>query len=704
MSKHKELLIRVYVTMFAFALCAMVLSFKAVKISVIEGERWRAKGDSLWLSHFPVEAERGDILSADGRLLATSVPSFEIRMDTRADGITDKDFQEGVDSLALMLSKYANTSWSQKQYKDYLIKARAKGNRYLLIYKNATYNELNRFRKFPIFRRGRYKGGMIVEYASSRTRPYGILAARTIGYVRKEVQPVGLEGQYDHELKGEEGRRLMRRLVGGTWVPVEDLGQLEARRGRDVRTTIDIDMQDIVQSSLINAVTKHQAQYGTAVLMEVQTGKIVAIANIGHVNGVLQDDYNYAVGYATEPGSTMKLASVMAMFEDGFADPDTRVNLNKGYKRFHNRELKDSENHNYEEVDLRKAFEISSNVGIAALTHTLYGSERKADKFIARLKQFGMQKPTGIDLPGEASPYLKEAFSTAERWSGTSLPWISIGYECQFTALQVLNLYNAVANNGRLMKPYLVDAILEDGRVVKRLKPEALSERIASPTTISFARELLEGVATRGTASKIPSPHVTFAGKTGTAVTNYFLNDGGKKNYQSSFVGYFPAQQPRYSCIIVVNNPQAGKYYGSSVALPVFLEIAEQCMALDPVPVAEKLRVFDTTGVRPIPEGIVLHRSDAVLLARDFRWDHREIPAADWIYIMPGETGKFHEVAIHEQVLPDVRGMGLRDALYLLENAGFTVRVSGVGLVHSQSPAPGTTVSRGMQVELKLHT
>jgi cell division protein FtsI (penicillin-binding protein 3) len=339
-----------------------------------------------------------------GSLLATSVPSFEIRMDTRAEGLTDKVFKAGVDSLALMLSKYANTSLSKNQYKSYLLKAKAQGNRYLLIHKNATYAELDRFKRFPIFRLGRNKGGLIVEHESSRTRPYGMLAARTIGYVRDEVQPVGLEGQFDQELRGEEGKRLMRRLVGGTWIPVDDLGEIEAKRGRDVRTTLDIEMLDIVQRALLDGVQSNNATYGAAVLMEVSTGKIKAIANIGHSEGYWQEDYNYAVGASTEPGSTMKLASVMAFFEDDLADLDTKVNLNKGYQRFYNRELKDSEHHGIEESDLREAFEISSNVGIATLAQQIYGSDRMAEKFIARLKQFGLHQKTGIEVPGEGAP------------------------------------------------------------------------------------------------------------------------------------------------------------------------------------------------------------------------------------------------------------------------------------------------------------
>jgi len=705
MSKHREVLIRVYITMFGFGMCALLLSFKAAKIGVIEGERWRAKGDSLWLSYFPIAAERGDILSFDGNLLATSVPSFEIRMDTRAAGLTEKVFNQGVDSLALMLSKYANKSWSKSQYKSYLTKARAKGNRYVLIARRVTYSELHNFKTFPIFRAGRNNGGMIVEHQTSRARPYGMLAARTVGYVNDDVQPVGLEGQFDDALRGEEGKRLMRRLVGGTWIPVEDLGEIEARRGRDIRTTIDLQMQDIVESAMFKSVEDNHAEYGTAVLMEVSTGRIKAIANIGTSEGYLQEDYNYAVGTATEPGSTMKLASVMALLEDHLADLDTEVNLHKGYKRFYNRDLYDSEHHGLEMADMRKAFEISSNVGIASLTQQFYGSERMSEKFIARLKQFGLHDKTGVEIPGEARPLIKDAYSKDQNWSGTTLPWMSIGYECQLTALQMLTFYNAVANNGRMMKPYLVEAITEEGHVVQRFKPQAVRDRIASAKTIAKARELLEGVVLRGTASRMQSVFVSYAGKTGTARIDYYLPDDGRKNYQSSFVGYFPADNPQYSCIVVVNDPKGGKYYGSAVALPAFVEIAEQCIALEPQRYETAMFVDTTEKQKTVaPRGVALNKEDAEQLARTFNWRHRSIPDADWIDLSMTQKQAFVAREMDSGVLPDVRGMGIRDALYLLENQGLKVSMSGAGLVRSQSLAPGTRVSKGMHIELKLDT
>ncbi len=693
MSKHKELLFRVYVTMFFFGLCALLLSFKVVQISIIEGERWRNMGDSLYLAHQPVAAERGDILSHDGRLLATSVPKFEIRMDLRADGLTEQIFRDGLDSLALCLSKFAGTGWSVRQYRDHLLKNRASGNRYLLIRRNVNYSELEQFKRFPIFRHGRFRGGFIVEHQTTRTRPYGMLALRTIGADRKDAPAIGLEAAFDDVLRGEDGSRLMRRLAGGTWIPVTDIGEIAARRGRDIRTTIDIDLQDIVHHALMDAVRDHRAEYGTAILMDVSTGAIRAMANIAYAQGAWQEDYNYAIGSATEPGSSMKLASVMALFEDELADFDTPVNLNKGYARFYSRELYDSEYHGIDESDLRTAFEISSNVGIAKLVNTAYNKDRQAEKFIDRLRQFGLHNTTGIEIPGEAKPLIKTAYNNDQRWSGTTLPWMSIGYECTLTPLQTVTFYNAVANDGRLMKPYLVDAILEDGRTLKQYKPEVLSDRIASEHTISMAQELLEGVVIRGTARRNQSPHITYAGKTGTARIDYYLSGQDRKKYQSSFVGYFPADEPEYTCIVLIRDPKAGKYYGSTVALPVFVQIAEQTMALSPV--SRALAVGDD-GVSPsVPAGQFLFEHDLRHIARVLGFSHNALEE----HLRPAiwEAGTDEGLA-----MPDVRGMGVRDALYVLENSGLHVTIQGAGLVRSQSVTPGSAVSKGTQVALKL--
>lgn len=705
MSKKNELLIRLYTVLIFVVIVSILLFAKAAKISVVEGERWRTKGDSLYLKYIPVEADRGNILSDDGGLLATSLPFFEIRMDLRAAGLKEDVFRKNVDSLAWYLSRYANPQWSPVRYRNYLVQQRAKGNRYLLIKKGANYGELERFKKFPIFRLGRNTGGMIVERRSQRAMPYRDLAARTLGSVREGIQPVGLEGYFDDKLAGEEGRRLMQRVSGGTWIPVTDLSEIEAKRGMDVVTTINIRYQDILHNSLQRAVEHHNAKFGTAVLMEVKTGAIKAIANIGKTPNGYGEDYNYAVGSSLEPGSTMKLASVMALMEDGYADLDTAVDLSQGYVRYYSRDLYDSGHHGLDMSTMRKAFEISSNVGISRLVFDNYEKGHKAGEFIARLKQFGLDRTTGIMVPGEGKPYIKDAYNTEQSWSGTTLPWMSIGYELQVTPLQMLRFYNAVANDGKMMKPYIVDRIVKDGdRVVEKFEPRVEIERIASEETIGKARELLEGVALRGTASDKPSKLVSFAGKTGTARIEYFLNNDRKK-YQSTFAGYFPAEDPQYSCIVLIYDPKQNGYYGSAVALPVFMEMAERLAVINyENPAFERV---DTTiqkenNLREYPAISCAYKSDVQALVKALDLPEAPLPESDWLSIKVDPEWEVSGRNMLEKIIPNLTGMGLRDAVFVIENAGMKVKTKGVGKVKQQVPRPGSPIIRGGEIELLL--
>lgn len=692
-----------YFTMLVVIMCAGLLSFKAVKISVVEGQRWSAKGDSLYLKYFPVHAERGDILARDGRLLATSLPVFEVRMDLRASGLTDDVFRSNVDSLAYFLSQYANRGWSQRRYRDYLIKRRARNDRYLLIRRNVDYNTLEKFKRFPIFRRGRNAGGFIVEQKNVRDRPYEMLAERTIGYVREGVQPVGLEGYFDNYLHGQDGQRLMKRIDhGNLWIPVEDLHHIDAVRGANLVTTLDIDIQDITQNALLKAVKKHNALYGTAIVMEVRTGAIRAIANITASEGRWVEDYNYAIGAATEPGSTFKLASVMALLEDGYADLDHGIDLNKGYARFYNRDMYDSSMHGLDSTDLRQAFEISSNVGIAKIIQKTYGNTRRADEFIARLRQFGLDRTTGIEIPGEGQPWIKEAYNTEQRWSGVSLPWMSTGYELHLTPLQLLNFYNAVANDGTMMKPYLAESITRDERKIRKFSPEVVIANIASRRTIRLAQELLQGVMERGTGKDMQSDIVTIAGKTGTAVVDYYRPEQARKKYQGSFVGYFPADEPQYSCIVMIYDPKQGGYYGSAVALPAFREIAEGITALTPA--QPKRDDHDRSGPR-FPEVRFAYATDIEEIGRALDIGYRKTTEGEWVHAVQAEQKDEVILASHPAVdseLPDLRGMGLRDAVFMLENAGLEVTPEGTGRVISQSIRAGTKVSKGTRITLVL--
>src|SRR5687768_3095717 len=407
--------------------------------------------------------------------------------------------------------------------RDWLIQKRRKGDRYALLAKNITIRDLERIKTFPIFRLGKNKGGLNVDRQQVRVKPYKLLASRTLGLERDNAQQIGLERTFDEYLKGEQGQRLMQRVTGGAWIPVQDLADLEGERGADVVTTIDPEIQDIAEYALLEGLEKSHGVKGTAIVMEVETGAILAIANLGGSSGTGYDeDYNYAVGFSSEPGSTFKLASVMALLEDEGADPETPVNLNGGSGKFYDRIMKDSKPHSIHESTLRQAFELSSNVGIARLVQDYYGHDGRSAQFAKRIREFHLHEMTGIELDGEGEPMMKDPAVKEDRWSGTTLPWMATGYECRLTPLQILRLYNAVANDGKMMKPYIVSEITKEGRTIKRFKPQVVDSHIASSTTIEKAQELLKGVVEQGTAEDYKPDHYMFSGKTGTARTDYY--------------------------------------------------------------------------------------------------------------------------------------------------------------------------------------
>ena len=685
-------------------LTALMLFGKAVKISVIEGDRWRAKGDSLYLKFMPVVADRGDVLAADGALLATSLPFFEIRMDLKADGLTDQLFAENVDSLAWCLSRYLNPNYSPQYFRNHLIKRRAKGDRYLLLAKDVNYEMLGKVKRFPLLRYGPYKGGLIVERQSRRAKPYQMLANRTIGYVREDVQPVGLEGSFDEYLKGEAGKRLMQRVSGGTWIPVQNLSEMEPLRGDDVRTTIDIELQDIVHEALMQGLLRHNALYGTAILMDVKTGAIRAVSNIGATENGWAEDYNYAIGAANEPGSTFKVASMMALLEDGLATPDTRVDLEKGKTRFYRSDMYDSRMHGVEDTTLRYAFEVSSNVGIAKTVNELYGKTKNADRFVERLKSFHLNEKTGIEIAGEGTPVIKDAYSEKDHWSGTTLPWMSTGYEVKLTPLQTLRLFNAIANDGKMMKPYLVSEVIRDGKVIRQFGPAVVDSRIASSSTIKTMQELLLGAVENGTGHYQKTDQYKFAGKTGTARVDYYMKDAPRKMYQASFAGYFPAEDPVYSCIVLIYDPKQNGYYGSAVALPVFRQIADRCFALRPeytAPVneAKNMDPEPTLVFADAREGYRTDLEDVLkYIGVEFSTSHD----GEWVQSEEGAGLQLTRKDFKGGEMPDVRGMSLRDAVFLLENQGVTVHCEGYGKVVTQSIRSGTPIHEGVRIDLKL--
>ena len=700
----KELLIRVYFVALAMVGVAGLLFYKAARISIVEGEHWRNMGDSLYLKYVPIIADRGDILATDGSLMTTSLPYFDLHIDFKADGLREDIFRNNVDSLAYYLSTYVNRSVSKTQMRDWLIHKRKRGDRYALLAKNVSIRDLERIKTFPIFRLGKNKGGLIIDRQHVRVKPYKLLASRTLGLDRENAQLIGLERTFDEYLKGEEGQRLMQRVTGGAWIPVHDLADLEGERGADIVTTIDPQIQDIAEYALLDGLEHSQGSKGTAIVMEVETGAIRAIANLGGGNGGGYDeDYNYAVGFSSEPGSTFKLASVMALLEDEGADLETPVNLGGGAGKFYDRTMKDSKQHGIHESTLREAFEISSNVGIAKLVQDYYGRDGRAGQFAKRIREMHLHEPTGIELDGEGAPRIKNPAVKEDRWSGTTLPWMATGYECRLTPLQILRLYNAVANDGRMMKPYIVSAITKEGRTVKRFRPQTVDSHIASSSTIKKAQELLRGVVENGTGKDFRPDHYMFCGKTGTARTDYYDPESPRKQYMASFAGYFPAENPKYSCIVMIYDPVVGGFYGSTTALPVFRKIADRCMGINRELLA-KTMLPDTqktmTGVRLAGW---CEKDELNDLIDELSLDTHVEGDGEWARLAGGEEIEMEVRDILEKnMIPELYGMGIRDAIYLLENRGVHVRYNGVGRVKGQSIRSGQPIVRGSTIFLTL--
>lgn len=708
MDIKNEVLLRIYLVLMAVVLMAIVIFVKSVKVSVTEGDYWRQKADSMYVRMKPVLAERGNIMAADGSLLATSLPFFDIFFDPNSDAISDKDYFQHLDSLAYCLATFVDPSYTPGGYAEYLRQMRAdKRIRYVPIKKAATFSDLEMIKGFPLFRNGRYKGGLIVRRQSKRERPFRLLAQRTIGYVREGAKPVGLEGTYHKVLAGKEGKELMQRIGPDLWAPVNDLSVVEPRNGDDIVTTIDVNIQDIAEEALLRALQYHDAAHGCAVVMEVKTGAIKAIANLGRSPDGWWETYNYAIGSAVEPGSTFKLASVMALLEEGMRLEDS-VDLEMGKKRFYNEEMVDHIQHNIRMTTLKEAFTMSSNVGIASLVNNYYGKDRSgAGAFIRRLRQFKLHLPTGIEIEGEASPYIKDPGKGSDNWSGTTLPWMAIGYESMITPLQLLNLYNAVANDGVMMRPYLVSEIQKMGLPMKKFRPTVIDKKIASNSTLQKARTLLQAVVEEGTAESIKSDKYRFSGKTGTTQLGYYKlkNRTQVSGYQASFAGFFPTDNPVYSCIVVINAPKEHGFYGGSVAGPVFREIADKMfgsrreLALEVNPPHRKpvLRQSQLPGMN---SG---YKQDMALVLETAGIRYFDLASgSNWTSLkVKNDSLLFDRRIVKNKVIPSVNGMGLRDALYLLENLGLKVRFSGYGKVKAQSIPAGTT-ARGQTISLRL--
>ena len=701
-----EVLYRVYGVLALVVLLAFLIFCQVVNIQIAEGDKWRRQGNKK-VRFEKVIAERGNILSEDGKLMATSLPFFEIRMDLNSSAMSEKDFNDNVDSLAYCLATFVDNTYTTGGYRQLLIDQRAAGERYMLIKKNVTYTELEKIAKFPLFNLGQYRGGFIVKRESKRDRPFKMLAHRTVGYVREGANKVGLEGFFDEDLGGTAGKKLMQKVGNDIWIPVNNLTEIEPENGKDLVTTINVEIQETAQNALVRAMNFHDADHGCAVVMEVKTGAIRAIANVGKTEkGNLWETYNHAVGDAIEPGSTFKLAPMMALLDKGAISLNDSIDLEDGRTTFYEEIMEDSSPHGLERATVRKAFELSSNVGMAKMIEAAYGGEGGAIEFINQLRKYNLHLPTGIQIEGEASPFIKEAYNKEMEWSGITLPWMSIGYEVLITPLQLLTFYNAVANNGQMMRPYLVSEIQDFGVTTRKYRPTVIKKNIAKPETIAKAKSLLEGVVKRGTARKLDTDRYNFAGKTGTAQIDYRSFNHTRKNlkHRASFVGYFPAENPVYSCIVMITNPQENGIYGADVAGPVFREIADKFFATR-IEIHRGINTYAKPKLvnYELPATNIGKKEEVDYLMDYFELPHENRSNSDWTLMqVEKDTVALLPRSLTESVVPNVKGMTLMDAVYVLENLGLNVVVSGVGKVHHQSILAGTK-ARNQTIKIRLN-
>lgn len=692
------ILLRVRIAFLIVTLFVMVVIYRLVDIQLIEGEHWRKRAKEMSFDYKTIEATRGNIYADNAELLATSLPFYRLAFDPSL--VSNDIFKSKIDSLSHLLSTHFRDR-SSNYYKKKISEARQNRNRYLILNRKLiNYQDKQNMSEWPIFRLGQMTGGVIFERRDERHRPFRSLAQRTIGYFNDNVG-VGVERSFNHYLAGKNGEGLFQRMAGNNWKPVNTYSDVRPQDGYDVQTTIDVNLQDVAQNALLKAVTRFKANYGSVVLMEVKTGEIRAISNLTRTErGTYAENYNHALGSSNDPGSTFKLASMLALLEAGKVKLSDTVDTGEGSIDFYDGRftLTDVKKGGYGKITVQEVFEKSSNVGIAKLVTEHFGDDPQ--EFIDIIKKTGYGKPLNFQLLGEGEPFIKD--TNDPTWSGTSLPWMSVGYETSLTPLQTLALYNAVANDGKMIQPIIVKSIKRANKVVERFEAKVLDKKIASAGTIEKLKVMLDGVVQRGTAKNIKNDYYRIAGKTGTAQK---LIDGTYRNqrYYASFAGYFPADDPIYSCIVVIDDPEGWNRYGGDVSAPVFKEIADMIYA-------KNLNIHDAfepnlrvnEGTFPVIRAGKLSELNELCNALGIS-NHYSDLTEEWVRSEVQNNAIIWKINHKDNgLVPNVQGMTLRDAVFILENAGAKVAITGKGRVVRQSVTPGTRIDPGATIKLEL--
>jgi cell division protein FtsI (penicillin-binding protein 3) len=663
--EDKQISYRIYIVAFVIFLMAITIVVKLTNIQWVEGDHYRNLAKERTVRNFVIPANKGNIYSSDGSLLATSIPNYEIRFDAVApkSEVFEKNIKSLSDSLSVLLGKPKGSFLNEFR------RARANKNRYFLIARDLSYTDYMKIKSFPLFKLGAYKGGIIVQQETVREHPIGKIAERTIGYERKTpngtLDGKGIEWAYRKYLNGKDGKVLKQKIAKGQWKPIRDVNEVDPKDGYDVISTIDVFIQDIAHHALLKQLTDYQADHGCVVVMETKTGQIKAISNLGRAgDGSYYETTNYAVAESHEPGSTYKLVDLMVLLEDKKVDTSAVFDTHGGVIKYSGKSVRDSHEGGYGKISLARGFEVSSNTVMVQAVYKNY--QKNPSEFVNHVNRFGLNKCLGLPLKGEGKPFVPQP--NDKNWSNLSLPWMAFGYGVSITPLQTLTFYNAVANDGVMVKPQFVSEIKEWNKSVKKYNVEVMNTKICSQETILKLKAILQNVVKKGTASKLYSKDFSMAGKTGTAQVNYSKNGGSEKYYASSFVGYFPAEKPKYSCIVVVHKPNTANnnYYGADVAGPVFKRIAQKIFTDTP----------STNEILNINRKNQKQESNFDAYSVKFQKQHLSIP--------------------------NLKGMPGMDAIALMENLGVKVKIIGVGKVKKQSLKPGEELSKSKMITLEL--
>jgi cell division protein FtsI (penicillin-binding protein 3) len=703
MSIKKSILTRIRVAFIAVVIVSALVIAKMLEVQVVNGEKWRSVARENGLKYRKVRATRGNVLSDNGSFLATSLPFYRLAIDPTV--AEEAEFDQKLDSLSMMLASFFQEK-SAEEYNQDLREARAKRSRYYVISRNnlVSYQERKDLEKWPLFRLGRFKGGVLFEKVDKRFRPYDPIARRTIGFLidsdsTDELRGRGLEYSFNKSLGGVNGEALYQRIAGGRWKPVEDESMVHTENGYDIQTTLNIEIQEQATLILEAQLRKHAASYGTVILMEVETGELKAVVNLGrNSKGEYKENYNYAVGNqgVTEPGSTFKTASMMALLEATDITVDDTVNTEDGkYMFYEDCIMTDAVAYGYGRLSVQKVFEKSSNIGVSKMVFRHF--QDRPQEFYNYLEKFGLTKPLDFQMKGGGEPNVFKPGS--EFWSGCSLPWMSIGYEVQVSPLQLLTFYNSIANNGKQISPILVKKVLKGGHIpMQEFKAEVMNPKICSDRTLGILQGMLEGVVERGTAKNIRTDKYKIAGKTGT--THKVANGRYVDKYYTSFVGYFPADKPKYSCIVAIDNPRNGEHYGGIVSAPVFRKLSDWLFEgvveqdLEDFPMAESSLPVIRSG----------YYADLEKVCNQLNVKTIPMNTDNWVYTnVQGDTVLLKNNVINQESVPNVTGMTLKDAVFILENQGLAVKVIGSGgRVRKQSLRVGRAIRAGDMIYITM--